>query len=139
RTPQQLADYLRAQPAETVLATVHTRLAPRRMSGSNPIPDGWVVATDPIRGVRAGQYLKVPVLAGNTRDETKLFPQLFAIRPDLGGASGRLLGDAAVFDMAFRYDPEAAPASTVEQWIPARYLPVDAPGTGFNARADKLG
>jgi para-nitrobenzyl esterase len=26
----------------------------------------------------------------------------------------------------------------VEDWIPAAYLPVDAPGTGFNARADAL-
>ena len=29
---------------------------------------------------RAGSYLRVPVLAGHTRDETKLFPQLFASR-----------------------------------------------------------
>jgi para-nitrobenzyl esterase len=97
-----------------------------------------VVAADPIAAVRAGRYVRVPVLAGNTRDETKLFPQLLALRPDFGGASGRLLDDAAVFALAYRYQPERAPASRVEDWVPARYLPVDAPQAGFDARSAEL-
>jgi para-nitrobenzyl esterase len=137
-TPKQIADYLRGTSADALLTTVRTRLGPRGMAASNPIPDGWVVASDPIAGIRAGHYVKVPVLAGNTRDEAKLFPSLFAVRPDLGGASGRLLDDAAVFAIASRYDPQGPPTTSIAQWIPARYLPVDAQGTGFNARSDKL-
>jgi para-nitrobenzyl esterase len=138
RTPQQIAEYLRGKSADTLLTTVRTKLVPLGMSASNPIPDGTVVATDPIAAVRAGRYVKVPVLSGSTRDETKLFPQLFAIRPALGGVSGRLLDDAKVFALAHKYNPEGPPATRVEDWIPAAYLPVDAPGTGYNARAQEL-
>jgi para-nitrobenzyl esterase len=108
------------------------------MAASNPVPDGWIVATDPIAAIRAGRYVHVPVLAGHTRDETKLFPQLFAIRPDLGGTSGRRLDDAAVFALVSRYDAEAAPQTTIEQWVPQVYLPASTPGTGFDARAAEL-
>ncbi|WP_295545771.1 carboxylesterase family protein [uncultured Pseudacidovorax sp.] len=136
--PAQLAAWLRAMPADTLLELVRTRLAARGMAASNPIPDGWVLPPDPIAAVRAGRYVKVPVLAGHARDETKLFPQLFALRPDLGGTSGRLLDDAAVFALAHRYDPDAPPQTRIEQWIPPAYLPTDAPRTGFDARAAEL-
>ena len=132
------ADSLRAASADMILGLVRTRLTQRGMAASNPIPDGWVVAEDPIDAIRAGRYVHVPVLAGHTRDETKLFPQLFAMRPDLGGISGRLLDDAALFALASRYDPEAAPRTAIEQWIPAAYLPATTPVTGFDARAAEL-
>jgi para-nitrobenzyl esterase len=133
-----LAAFLRERTADELLTTVKERLTPLGMSASNPIPDGWMVASDPIAAVRAGHYVRVPVLAGNTRDETKLFPQLFALRPDLGGASGRLLSDAAVFALAHRYQPERPPATRIEDWIPSQYLPTDAPRTGYDARSDAL-
>lgn len=136
--PAADAAYLRTQPPALLLDVVRTRLAPLGMAASNPIPDGTVVAADPIAAIRAGRYAKVPVLAGITRDETKLFPQLLAIRPALGGVSGRLLDDAAVFRLAFHYDAAAAPATRVEDWIPAAYLPVDAPANGFDARVREL-
>lgn len=139
RGAKAMAAYLRGRSADALLTTVHTRLAPRGMATSNPIPDGWVVAPNPIAAIRAGHYVKVPVLAGNTRDETKLFPQLLAIRPSLGGVSGRLLDDAQVFALVSHYNPEAPAATTIEQWIPSAYLPVDKPGTGFNARTAELG
>lgn len=139
RGAQAMAEHLRGLTADALLATVRTRLAPRGMATSNPIPDGWVVAPDPIAAIRAGRYVKVPVLAGNTRDETKLFPQLLAIRPDLGGVSGRLLDDAAVFAIVSRHDARAASDTTIEQWIPPVYLPADKPGTGFDARTAQLG
>jgi para-nitrobenzyl esterase len=132
------ADWLRAASADTLLGLVRTRLTQRGMAASNPVPDGWVVAEDPIDAIRAGRYVHVPVLAGHTRDETKLFPQLFAMRPDLGGSSGRLLDDAAVFALASRYDPEAAPQTAIEQWVPPAYLPATTPVTGFDARAAEL-
>ncbi|VWX61848.1 Carboxylic ester hydrolase [Burkholderiales bacterium 8X] len=133
-----MADYLRGRSADALLTTIRTRLGPRGLAVSNPIPDGWVLAQDPIAAIRAGRYVKVPVLAGKTRDETKLFPQLLAIRPELGGASGRLLDDAAVFKLAYGYDPEAPAGTTIEQWIPAGYLPADKPATGFDDRTRRL-
>ncbi|RYE94724.1 MAG: carboxylesterase/lipase family protein, partial [Oxalobacteraceae bacterium] len=99
RTPQQLAAYLRSQSPDALLTTVRTRLTPLGLAAANPIPDGHVVPADPIAAIRAGQYVKVPVLSGNTRDESKLFPSLLALRPALGGTSGRLLDDAAVFKL----------------------------------------
>ncbi|RYZ01042.1 MAG: carboxylesterase/lipase family protein [Comamonadaceae bacterium] len=138
RTPADNAAFLRATSADALLTTVRSRLAPLGMAASNPIPDGTVVAADPIAAIRAGRYTRVPVLAGITRDETKLFPQLLAIRPALGGVSGRLLDDAAVFRIAHGYDPEAPPATRIEDWVPAAYLPADRPVTGFDARTREL-
>lgn len=133
-----MADWMRSSSADSILEVVRTRLAQRGMAASNPIPDGWVVAKDPIAEIRAGRYVHVPVLAGLARDETKLFPQLFALRPDLGGTSGRLLDDAAVFALAAHYDPEAAPQTSIQQWVPPAYLPVATPATGFDSRAAEL-
>jgi len=136
--PEALTSFLRGRTADELLTTVKVRLAPLGMAASNPVPDGLLVATDPIAQVRSGRYVRVPVLAGNTRDETKLFPQLFALRPDLGGTSGRLIDDAGVFAIAYRYRLGQAASSSVEDWIPRQYLPVDALRTGFNARSDEL-
>jgi carboxylesterase type B len=136
QTPQQLAAYMRSKSAEFILGTVITYLAPIGASGSGPIPDGHVVPVSPINAIKAGQYTKVPVLIGNTRDEGKLFPTLFPLAG--GSGSGRLINDATVFNIAFNYDPDAAPQTTLEAWIPPAYLPVDTPTTGFNAVADKL-
>ena len=138
RSPAELASYLRGKSADELLTTVRVRLAPLGMSAANPIPDGHVLPADPIAAIRAGHYVKVPVLAGNARDESKLFPQLLGLRPALGGKSGRLLDDAAVFAVASKYDPEAPPATRIEQWIPPQYLPVGTPQTGFNARVAEL-
>jgi para-nitrobenzyl esterase len=138
RTPQQLAAYLRSQSPDALLTTVRTRLAPLGLAAANPILDGHVVPADPIAAIRAGQYVKVPVLSGNTRDESKLFPSLLALRPALGGTSGRLLDDAAVFKLAHNYQPDAAPTTRIEDWIPPQYLPVSAPTTGLNARIAEL-
>ncbi|RYF55246.1 MAG: carboxylesterase/lipase family protein [Comamonadaceae bacterium] len=130
--------WLRGSPPDAVLEVVRTRLAKRGMAASNPIPDGWVVAKDPIAAIRAGRYVRAPVLAGHARDEAKLFPQLLAMRPDLGGISGRLLDDGAVFALVSRYDPEAAPQTAIEQWVPSALLPVSTPATGFNDRSAAL-
>jgi para-nitrobenzyl esterase len=134
-TPAQIADYLRSKSPASLLFTLLTRLAVLGLSGSGPIPDGAVLPTDPIAAINAGQYLRVPVLAGNTRDEAKLFPTFLTL---LGGPSGRLVTDAQLFAIQFSYDPDAAPQITIQQWIPAFYLPVTTPGTGFNARTDLL-
>ena len=135
QTPEQIAAYLRAKPASALLFTLLTRLAALGLAGSGPIPDGAYLPTDPIGTIAAGQYLRVPVLAGNTRDEGKLFPTFLAL---FGTGSGRLVTDKQLFDIQFAYDPNAAPQITIEQWIPSQYLPVTKPGTGFNAMTELL-
>lgn len=137
QTPAQIAEYLRTKSPAALFTTLLTKLAPLGLAGSGPIPEGTVVPVDPIAAINAGDYLKVPVLAGNTRDEAKLFPTFLAL-PALGGVSGRLVSDAQLFSIQYSYDPDAPPTITIDQWIPAVYLPVDTPVTGFNARTDFL-
>ena len=56
-----------------------------------------------------------------------------------GTGNARLPTDAALFANHFSYQPNAAPQTTVEQWIAPSYLPVgNAPTTGFTARAETL-
>jgi len=138
RSPTQIAEYLRSKSADQLLDTVVTKLAPAGQGGANPIPDGVVLPLNPTSEIKAGRYLKVPVLAGNTRDEIKLFPVVTF--PWLGLAPGRMstLTDPVVFAKAFSYDPNAAPAMTVEDWIPAQFLPAAAPYPGFNATTDYI-
>ena len=76
------------------------------------------------------------MLAGNTRDEGKLFPPF----PAAGRRHrrGRIVTDATRVLDRFQLQPEcAADRRRIEQWIPP-YLPVETPVTGFNARAEQL-
>ncbi len=138
QTSAQVAAYLRGKSASALLTTLLTKLAALGLSGSGPIPEGTVLPVDPIAAINAGNYLKVPVLASNTRDEAKLFPTFLALSPALGGVSGRLVSDATLFNTQFSYNPDAAPTISIDQWIPAQYLPVTTPVTGFNAKTDLL-
>ena len=137
KTTAQNADYLRTKSASTLFATLLTKLpAAGASASSGPIPEGTVVATDPVGAINAGTYAKVPVLAGNTRDEGKLFP---AFLPFVGGTgNARLVSDAMLFSTQLNYSPDAAPTVTLDQWITASYLPVNAPTTGFTARAEQF-
>jgi para-nitrobenzyl esterase len=134
-TPAQVAAYLRSKSPAALLFTLLSKLAALGLAGSGPIPDGAMLPTDPIGAMAAGNYLHVPVLAGNTRDEGKLFPTFLTL---FGGPSGRLVTDKQLFDIQFAYAPDAPPQITIEQWIPGVYLPVTTPVTGFNARTDLL-
>jgi para-nitrobenzyl esterase len=134
QTPAQIAAYLRGKPASALLFTLLTRLAALGQAGSGPIPDGSYLPLDPIGAMASGQYLRVPVLAGNTRDEGKLFPTFLAL---FGTGSGRLVSDQQLFNIQYGYDPNAAPQISIEQWIPAQYLPVTKPG-GFNQMTELL-
>lgn len=136
--PAQIAAYLRSKSPATLLGTLLTKLAPLGLAGSGPIPDGAVLPVDPIAAIQGGNYLRVPVLAGNTRDEAKLFPTFLALSPALGGVSGRLVSDATLFSTQFSYNPNGPATVSIDQWIPAQYLPVTTPVTGFNARTDLL-
>lgn len=135
RSPQEVAAYLRSKSPASLLFTLLTQLAPLGLAGSGPIPDGAMLPADPIAAIAAGNYLRVPVLAGNARDEGKLFPTFLTL---LGGPSGRLVSDKQLFDIQYRYDPNAPAQIAIEQWIPSFYLPVATPGTGFDARTELL-
>lgn len=127
RTPAQIADYLRAQDGGAMLGTV----VAAGLGSVGPIPDGSVIPTDPIGAIAADQYVKVPTLAGNTRDEGKLFASLL---PAIGfPKSGWIVTDAQRFSMMFNFDPDAAPTLALTDIIDPSYLPVDTPGTGYNA------
>lgn len=134
RTNAQIADYLRSRTTAQLFATLLTRMPAQ--AGSGPIPDGTVVAADPIAAITAGNYVKVPVLAGNTRDEGKLFPSFLPLVGGTGNA--RIVTDAQLFANHFSYNPDALPQTLVTDWIAASYLPVNAPTTGFTARAEQL-
>lgn len=134
----EIAAYLRSKSPSALLFTLLAKLGPLGLAGSGPIPDGAVLPIDPVAAIAAGDYLNVPFLASNTRDEAKLFPTFLALSPALGGVSGRLVSDAELFTRQFNYDPNAAPQVAIEDWIPGVYLPVTTPVTGFNARTDLL-
>ena len=138
RSAAEVAAWLRDCSPATLLTTLFTQLTPLGLSGSGPIPEGSVVPQDPIAAIAAGQYRQVPVLASTTRDEGKLFPTFLALSPLLGGVSGRLVSDAQMFSTQFHYDPDAAAVQRIEDWIPAAYLPVSTPETGFTARTELL-
>lgn len=130
RTPAQISDYLRAQEGGALLTTV----VANGLGSVAPIPDGTMLPTDLIGAIAADQYVKVPMLAGNTRDEGKLFASLLGT---IGfPAPGWIVTDAQRFSLMFNFDPNAAPALTVNDIINPFYLPVGTPGTGYNAATD---
>ncbi|MBT2334511.1 carboxylesterase/lipase family protein [Variovorax paradoxus] len=127
RTPAQIAEYLRAQEGGAMLATV----VANGLGSVAPIPDGTVLPVDPIGAIAADNYVKVPMLAGNTRDEGKLFASLLGT---IGFPKpGWIVTDAQRFSMMFNFDPDAPRTLTVSDIIDPFYLPVDTPGTGYNA------
>jgi para-nitrobenzyl esterase len=130
-TNAQLAEYMRSKTPSALFTTLLTRLALLGLGTSGPIPDGTVVASDPVGAITAGNYVKVPVLAGNTRDEGKLFPSFLPLVGGTGNA--RLVTDAQLFTNHL-----TGAATTIDQWIAPSYLPVNAPTTGFTARAEAL-
>ncbi|MET0961928.1 MAG: carboxylesterase family protein [Noviherbaspirillum sp.] len=136
QTSAQLADFMRSRDSGLLLNVLLGKLAALGLSGSGPIPDGTVVPTDAIAAINAGNYVKGPVLASNTRDEGKLFPSFLPLVGGTGNA--RIVTDAQLVARQLNYNPDAAPQVTIEQWIAASYLPVNTPVSGFTARADEL-
>lgn len=129
--PAQKAAYLRGKDGKVLLQTVLAN----GLAGSGPIPDGVVVPADPIAEMAAGRYHKVPVLTGYTAEEGKLFAPFLAL---LGGKPGMKVTDAQRFAMMQRFDPDAPPTLTAGDILDATYLPVNAPGTGYDARTRLL-
>lgn len=131
-TPAQTAAYLRGKDARVVLKTV----LQNGLTGSGPIPDGVVVPANPMEEIAAGRYHKVPVLAGYTADEAKLFAPFLAL---LGGKPGMKITDAERFALTQNFNPDVPATLTVADILDPSYLPVTAPATGYNARMKLLG
>jgi para-nitrobenzyl esterase len=124
----EVAARLRAMPAEEV---IRAQLRRGAVVGDPPrvIADGVVLPRDHRAAIRAGQYRHVPVLAGNTAEEGKLFgTAIGAYRAD----------DRQRFTWQYQFDPEHHPAGlAVDDFIVDRYLPADGPG-GWNDAAGEL-
>ncbi|HEY0878118.1 MAG TPA: carboxylesterase family protein [Zeimonas sp.] len=135
-TAAEVAEYMRAKSASTILTTVLTKLGPLGLGGSGPIPDGTVLPANPIAAIEAGQYRKVPVLAGNTRDEGKLFAPFLTL---FGGPPGFIMDDAARFLlMKNQFDPNAPQPDLIDDIVHPAYLPVDKLPGGRTALTERL-
>ena len=133
QTNVQIATYLRSKTPAAIFTQLLTKLAPAGLGSTSHIPEGTVVANSAVAAINAGNYLKVPVLASNTRDETKLFASYLALSPALGGMPGLIVNDATRFTMMANFNPDAAPTLTVNDLINPAYLPVTTPASGYNA------
>jgi para-nitrobenzyl esterase len=92
------------------------------------LADGVVLPEDHHAAIATGDYRDVPVLAGNTLEEGKLFGSVIgAYRPT----------DYERFTLQYRFDPDRPTNLTVRDFIVDRYLPADGPG-GWNDAAGEL-
>lgn len=131
QTAEQVAAYLRGKDGGTLLTT----LLANGLTGSGPIPDGTVLPLDPIGAFAAGSYNKVPVLAGTTAEEGKLFPSFLTL---LGGPPGFIITDAQLFNLWAGFDPDTPTLLTEGDILNAAYVPASTPVTGWTARAAQL-
>lgn len=131
QTDAQIADYLRSKDARTILSTVLAK----GLTISGPVPDGTVVPADPIAAITAGQYARVPMLVGVTRDEGKLFAPFLSL---FGGKPGFRIDDATRFRLMRDFDPDAPTTLTSADIIDPSYLPVTTPDTGYDAMTARI-
>jgi len=92
------------------------------------IADGTVVPADPYAALASARLSRMPVLAGNTFEEGKLFgASIGAHRPS----------ERDRFTLQYRFDPDHPGGLTVRDLIADPYLPLDAPG-GWEDASEQL-
>lgn len=112
-----VAAYLRSQPAHTLLQVARQALGGLpATTTSGPIPEGSVVARDPIAAIRQGQWAQVPVLVGMTASECKL---LSSFLPLIGKPAGIQLSEAELF--ATLQQPERAARARFADLVDGAY------------------
>ena len=126
RDAASVAAYLRSKDASTVLDVALAK----GLWGWGPIPDGSLLAQNPVAEFAAGRYTRMPVLAGLTRDEGKLFATFL---PLFGRPSASPISEAERFALLHDFDPDTPGTLSEADVLAPDYLPVDAPGTGWNA------
>jgi para-nitrobenzyl esterase len=131
QTAEQVAAYLRGKAGGTVLTTLLTN----GLTGSGPIPDGTMLPLNPINAIAAGSYNHVPVLAGATAEEGKLFPSFLTL---LGGPAGFRITDVELFQLLANFSPDAPALLTEGDILNAFYVPSNTPVTGWNPRTAQL-
>lgn len=125
--PDDTVRRLRSMPADDI---IRAQVRQGSKVGDPPavIADGTVLPTDHHAAIRAGKFRDVPILAGNTLEEGKLFGSTIgAFRPT----------DHQRFTSQYFFDPDKPSPFTVRDFIADAYLPVDGPG-GWNEAADGL-
>ncbi|MBZ0274506.1 MAG: carboxylesterase family protein, partial [Anaerolineae bacterium] len=124
QTDAQIAAYLRAQDATTLLAAW-----PTTKQASGVIPEGTVLPPHPLGAIRSGNYNHVPILAGYTANESKLLLGLSGVE------NGFILFDhAELFSMFAAYNPDS-PTLTEADVIHESHLPPNTLFTGWNSVA----
>ncbi|MGZ3237168.1 MAG: carboxylesterase/lipase family protein [Burkholderiaceae bacterium] len=121
----QVANYLRSKDANVILTTLLTKLTPKGMGISGPVPDGAVLPLDPIAAIAEGNYRKVPILVTNTAEEGKLFAPFLALAPALGGKPGFIVDDATRFKMMATFNGDAV-KTTATSTNGLAFFPFDA-------------
>lgn len=116
---QDVAAWLRGLSTQQVLLAEESLGLPAPAA----LPDGRVIPSLPLLALASGQYNHMPVLAGNTKEEAKLFGLINAFK----------LGDYDRFTAQYQFDPNAAPTLAESDLLNPPYLPVDQPITGWNA------
>lgn len=126
RSHAEVAAYLRGKSADEMI-----RVAVAAALGDAPavLTDNHVIPWAPNSAILAGNYNRVPMLAGNMLEEGKLFGGLVgAYKPT----------DYDRFTMMYTFDPNAPTTFTDADFIQPQHLPVDQPGTGWNEVAYAL-
>ena len=130
QTNAQVATYLRGISSNQILTVMLAN--PQLGNAPAPIEDGNVVPVNSIAALAAGKYQKIPLLAGNTKDEGTLFANLFGSVTGTG-IPGFKPSDYDRFGLQFNFNPDAATTLTVADLINPAYLPVTATPFGWNA------
>lgn len=125
QTGDQIMEYLRAKDAAVLLTAWEST---SRTTGV--IPEGTVLPPSPIAAIRAGDYNHVPILAGYTADEGKLFLGVNGSKDGLV-----LLDNAELFSVLASFNPDAPATITEADIINPNNLPVDRPFIGWNSMA----
>ncbi|MEV0529862.1 carboxylesterase family protein [Streptomyces sp. NPDC050439] len=125
--PAAVVRRLRSMAANDIIRA-QVRLGARVGDPPAVIPDGTVLPVDYHAAIKAGRFRNVPVLAGNTLEEGKLFgSSIGAFRPT----------DYQRFTAQYFFDPDKPSPFTVRDFITDAYLPVDRTG-GWNESAKNL-
>ena len=130
QTDAQVAAYLRGMSAQKILTVMLAN--PQLGNSPAPIEDGTVLPVNAVAALAAGKYQKIPVLAGNTKEEGTLFANLFgSLVP--GFPPGFKLSDYDRFGLQFNFNPDAPGTLAEGDLINSTYLPVTALPFGWNA------
>jgi para-nitrobenzyl esterase len=132
QTSAQIGSYFRNLPANQIVAAMLAN--PQLGNAPACIEDGTVLPINAVAAMAAGQYRKLPVLVGNTKDEGTSFSSAFAAFTGTG-VPGFKLSDYDRFGLQFNFDPDAPSALTPADFISVVYLPVTATPLGWNALA----